>query len=273
MIWNYAYNRPLEQLQRKTINPKFFRIEVGKWLRDMKNHWSHIESESEEERLAKEKAINQNIRSAMNAVGYDLDKFMLSHAYYQIEDSYARRCFLFRVCFEHSPSRTFMPHNFDENEGGNIRIFSKAEDMRWGDRKDVTDADILCRYFFCETEEDIWDIFADGVGDIRDLCHYYTNKEKAMRMLLYIYDDDDKLLKALTGKTYKVCPNSVKEEIVSILKDEFFDGMRDDFFNENNYDRALLAWETGIPAIRNEFVRDNHAVDRHEVILNPVSIQ
>jgi hypothetical protein len=271
MIWDYSHNRPYGQHRKTAISPENFRKEVEEWLVGEKGQWLHDENESEEVRSRKEDIINQNIKYALETVNYDLDQFMLTHAYYQITDPYVRNCFLIYECLIHSPSTNLIQYNMDEYaEGYDIHILTKAEDMRWGNKKDVSDADIMCRYYFCETEEDIWDIFADGVGNIYELCRWYRkeSKDKAMQALLYIYGDNDKLVNAVTGKTYLVCPESVKEEVVSILTDEFFEGMFDSFFNEDNYERALIAWETGIPEIRKEFVRNDHAVKMLKKILS-----
>jgi len=52
-----------------------------------------------------------------------------------------------------------------------------------------------------------------------------------------------------------------KEEVVSILRDRYFEGMCDDFFIGENLEQAKLAWNTGVAEIRQEFVRDENAIN------------
>ena len=144
-----------------------------------------------------------------------------------------------------------------------IDILYRAEDFSWGGNEKVSDFDIYCRLFFCESEEDVWDIFADGIGNLEELINYYRlhDEEKAMKALLYIYSANNKFIVATTGKIYQTIPKTVKEEVVSILRDRYFEGMCDDFFIEENLEQAKLAWNTGVVEIRQEFVRDENAIN------------
>ena len=74
-------------------------------------------------------------------------------------------------------------------------------------------------------------------------------------------------MKETTGKSFKTCPASVKEKIVSILIDDYFGGMDDDFFDKKNIEQAKSAWNTGILEIRQEFVRDDHTLNILKQIL------
>lgn len=135
--------------------------------------------------------------------------------------------------------------------------------MNWGQHNTISCFDIYCRYYFCESEEDIWDIFADGIGNLEELINYYRqdDEEKAMKALLYIYSANNKLVAATTGKNYQTIPKTVKEEVVSILRNEYFEGMYDNFFIEENLEQAKLAWNTGVVEIRQEFVRDENTIN------------
>ena len=98
---------------------------------------------------------------------------------------------------------------------------------------------------------------------MEELINYYRlhDEEKAMKALLYIYSANNKFIVATTGKIYQTIPKTVKEEVVSILRDRYFEGMCDDFFIEENLEQAKLAWNTGVVEIRQEFVRDENAIN------------
>lgn len=253
MIWNYAENRPYGSYRELRVDPDSFREEVNEWIEEeLKNDTFDVKG-------------LQSVRIALDSVGYDLHEFMLSHAYNVISDAKVKEYFVVYWCLGTSPSAKFVPYNTEDYKGmddAGVEILYKAKDMRWGSRNSVSDFDILCRYYFCETEEDIWDIFADGVGDLWQLCSYYydQDKDKELKALQYIYGADKKYLKATIGKSHQTCPQSVKDEIVSILKNDFFDGMDADFFNEDNYEKALFAWNLSIPEIRQEFIKDDSAL-------------
>ena len=97
-------------------------------------------------------------------------------------------------------------------------------------------------------EQEVWNIFADGECDIDNLYDYYMSdkgdRTKALEALLYIYNKTER----------------VKNLIEKILINDFFDGMDDEFFDDANFDNAKLAWDLGIQAIRQEFIRDDHAL-------------
>lgn len=227
MVWNYIENRPLGSYREVSNKPESFCIDVNKWIEEELDN-STFDSKG-----------LQSVRSALESVGYDLHKFMLSHAYNLISNVKVKEYFVVYWCVGTSPSAKFLPYNTEEYKGmddAGVDILYRAREMYWGGQKNVLDFDIYCRYYFCETEEDVLDIFADGVGDIRQLATYYydQDKNKELNALQYIYGAENKFLKATTGKSYQACPQSVKDEIVSILKDHFLDGMDDDSFEDNN---------------------------------------
>lgn len=252
MIWNYAYNRPYDEYRELTICPEKFKAEVSQWVSEEKEQ-GLLDADGE-----------QCITNSLESVGYNLHEFMSAHAYNMISNASLREYFIVYVCLAYSPSHMFIPFNIEEYKlMGDINILRKANDLNWGQGKTVSCFDIYCRYYFCEKEEDIWDIFADGIGNLEELINYYRqdDEEKAMKALLYIYSANNKFVAATTGKNYQTIPKSVKEEVVSILKDDFFDGMYDDFFKKENLEKAKLAWDTGVVEIRQEFVRDENAIN------------
>ena len=105
-----------------------------------------------------------------------------------------------------------------------IDILYRAEDFSWGGNEKVSDFDIYCRLFFCESEEDVWDIFADGIGNLEELINYYRlhEEEKAMKALLYIYSANNKFIVATTGKKYQTIPKSfhiIKDDSLLMVAD------------------------------------------------------
>lgn len=322
MIWNYHTNCPKGDCRELSISPESFKKEIEEWLEE--NLYSGFLGTTEE----------QCIRSAMESVGYNLHLFMLSHSYDKISNDRLREYFLIYNCLSHSPSSTLIKINSEEYaEGYDVNMRYKADDMRWGkwgDKSIISDSTVYCRLYFCENEHDIWDIFADGAGDIDSLYDYYAyyneNKEKALEAMLYIYNVENKLYprkesakpesvrktianildgkflddmcdkdfskdeqdvwnifadgecdidnlydyymsdkgdrtKALEALLYIYNKTErVKNLIEKILINDFFDGMDDEFFDDANFDNAKLAWDLGIQAIRQEFIRDDHAL-------------
>lgn len=251
MIWNYSYNRPYDECRELTVSPETFKANVEQWI-----------AEGKEQELL-DATGEREITSSLESVGYNLHQFMLTHAYNMISDKSLREYFVVYMCLAYSPSKKLLPYNMEEHRlMGDIDVLYRSDDYRWGSKKNVSDFDIYCRLYFCESEQDVWDIFADGIGEIDSLYRYYIreDEDKALKVLLYIYGDDDKFMRAYTGKSFKACPESVKEKIVSILINDYFGGMYDEFFDNDNIDQAKLAWNTGILEIRQEFVRDEHAL-------------
>lgn len=251
MIWNYQYNRPYDKYRKLTVSPDIIKAEVSQWVCDQKEQ-GLLDDNGE-----------QCIINSLESVGYNLHDFMLAHAYGMISNASLREYFIVYICLAYSPSHKFIPFNIEEYRLlGDIHILRKANDMNWGHQNNISCFDIYCRYYFCETEEDIWDIFADGIGNIEELYNYYAQAdiEKAIKCLLYIYNNENKFIKITTGKSFKTCPVSVKNIIVSLLMEDCFGGMNDDFFIEENLEKAKLAWDTGVVEIRQEFVRDEKAI-------------
>lgn len=252
MNWNYAYNCPYDKYRELTVCPEKFKAEVSQWVSELKEQ-GLLDADGE-----------QCITNSLESVGYNLHEFMLAHAYDMITDASLREYFIVYMCLAYSPSHNFIPFNMEEyRQMGDINILRKANDMNWGQHNTISCFDIYCRYYFCESEEDIWDIFADGIGNLEELINYYRqdDEEKAMKALLYIYSANNKLVAATTGKNYQAIPKTVKEEVVSILRNEYFEGMYDNFFIEENLEQAKLAWNTGVVEIRQEFVRDENAIN------------
>ena len=145
MIWNYTNNRPFGECRELTISPKLFKAEVEKWV-----------SEQKEQELISA-AGEQSLNAALKSVGYDLHQFMWNHAYNMISDAKLREYFVVYMCLSYSSSQKIIPYNTVENRlMGDVDILTKSHDMRWGDTTTVSDMDIYCRLYFCETEKDVF---------------------------------------------------------------------------------------------------------------------
>ena len=248
MIWDYTYNRPLELSYPTEHDSESFRKEVDEWM---------------DNNCLLDDVSKKSIKSSLEKVGYNLNEYMTSHSYNMIDDAHIREDFIVYMCLPYSSLEKTIPINTENNRlMGDVNILSRTEDFYWGGNKDVPDFDIYCRLFFCETEEDLWAIFADGVGDIDDLISYYlrTDKDNALNALLYIYWAKNQNIEKTIGKQIITTPRSIKDKVISIFKSRFFGGMYDEFFDDDNIEKARIAWNTGIVEIRQEFVRDEKAV-------------
>ena len=270
MIWDYAYNRPLGKTRDLTINPSEFKSEVEEWLEESKDN-VFFDTGLNEIKYCED--LEQNIKASLECVKYNLHQFMLSHAYNMIKDTHLREYFIVHHCLSNSPSSRMIEFDLDFFPETGVNILAKSEDMRWGVMKTVSDADIYCRLYFCESEYDIWDIFADGVGDVKSLYFYYMGEhesDKAFMALRYIYNYEDKFLMAVGHRAHKTCPESVKKGIESILIDYYFDRMDDSFFDEKNIERVQEAWNTGILEVRKEFLKTEQSLKMLKEILNNI---
>jgi hypothetical protein len=318
-------NCPQGGCRELTVNPVSFKEQIEGWLEDNRRDSDFLDASDE-----------QRIRSSLDRVGYDLHQYMMSHAYDEIANNRLKEYFLVYNCLAYSPAIKLIKINSEEyKETYDVDMRYIANDMRWGkfgNKSTVSYSTVYCRLYFCETEQDIWDIFADGVGDIDSLYDYYAydkdDEEKALDVLLYIYNVKNK-----KGSKPKSVKNSIagilerefledrhivyfsKNEhdiwdifadgaedldslydyyayekkdknkafeaiwyiynkkvgvrgcIAKILKNKFFEGMDDDFFNRNNFLNAKFAWDLNIPEIRQEYIRDDHALAMLKKIL------
>ncbi len=244
------------EIRDLTISPEDFKLKVEEWLEESKDD-GFFDRGLDEIKYCED--LEQNIRASLECVKYDLHQFMLSHAYSVIKDPRLRDYFIFYICLSYSPSTEIIEFDMNFYPETGVNILAKSDDMRWGLESTVSDSDIYCRLYFCESEYDIWDIFAEGVGDIRGLYWYYIyngENEKVLRAMLYVYN--------------KRCPKSVKEEIESILINQYYDGMYDNFFDEKNIERVQEAWNTKILEIRKEFLQSDHSLKMLKRILNSI---
>lgn len=64
---------------------------------------------------------------------------------------------------------------------------------RWDEER----CDVPCRLYFCETEEDIWDMLLDGIGNPCDFVYAYGGFSRGYDFCLYT-EILEKRLRALT---------------------------------------------------------------------------
>lgn len=243
MIWNYFENRP-SHVRKAQLTPDELKKEVEERLRIAPDYGFYSDAEYSEE-------AERQIRASLESVNYDMNEYMLTHSYNMIEDEDVREGFLIAHFLFKSPSDEMF--FFDELEISRIDFFTKADDMydNWKiyhERRradEINKFDIYYRLYFCETEKDIWDIFADGVGNIDNMFDYY-----------YSQDDDDKTYKFLMYVYLSLhCPQSVKNKIIDILINVYFKGMDKEFFQDENLEKVQQAWDTELLEVRTEFLK------------------
>ena len=136
---------------------------------------------------------------AFQIYDFDLNRFMSERGYDQIDDVNLQVEVLMTIfcSLDHHPMSSFMTDWIN----GYLDFFKR-------DNQDITDVEILHYLYFCSTEEDIWKMMAEGVGDIKGLylwymgvrdttieevtgipCNCQKDEDKAARMLNYLLDD------------------------------------------------------------------------------------
>lgn len=247
MVWDYFENRPLGHVRKAQLTPDELKKEVEDWLYEMadRNQWRWLDYEAEYS-----EETERQIRASLESVNYDMNEYMLTHSYKMIEDEDVREEFLRLFFLYHSPSGELI-YFYDEKR---IDFFTKADDMYENWRiyharrrsDEINKFDIYYRLYFCETEKDIWDIFADGVGSMFDMFYLYY----------YSQDDDDKTYEFLMYVYLSShCPQSVKNWIVDTLIYTYFKGMNEEFFQDKNLEKVQQAWDTELLEVRTEFLK------------------
>lgn len=109
---------------------------------------------------------------------FDFYKFMIEKDYELIENEELKIEVLMSVCFPilKLPIAKFMTDWIN----GYLDLFKRKSD-------DISEIEALHKLFFCTTEQDIWKLFASGIGDLTSLYHWYKG------------DDLNPILEAATG--------------------------------------------------------------------------
>ena len=111
---------------------------------------------------------------AFEKYGFNFDKLMAEKGYELIEDEELRVEILMSICFPliHQPISKFMIDWLN----GYLDFFERDPKLRWEDGSEITDTEIICRLFYCDTEQDIWHLMAKGIGDIKSMYLWYKGQ-------------------------------------------------------------------------------------------------
>ncbi len=271
-----------------------------------------------------DEAILESFYNAFAANDFDVDAFMEEGSYNLITDRVLRYELLKRI-LNVAPISEFFPGRVGKVKSGKFAelfgdtlylldtcgdFFSNpdgsnswVESLDEGTRKELKalnideddyvsnlgrhlDEETILYLYQCNSEYNLWRLFASGMGNIKEMFLYYyrDNEEKAKQFLKCVYDDAKYLsifsalekedgqsemdialrrVKKLHGDLTKI-----KFQVESIFLNEVYPIADDDFFTHDNYELALEAWKMNIPAIRKEFVRNKASLDILKRILN-----
>ncbi len=114
------------------------------------------------------------IWQAFKLYDFSLDWFMSERGYEKIEDDEQRNEVLMSVCFPliKQPLSRFMTDWLN----GYLDFFKLASDVHveW---KEYSETELLHCLYNCETEYDIWNFLAEGIGDMPALYKWYKGLE------------------------------------------------------------------------------------------------
>lgn len=240
MIWNKNDNRPLDYKKRLAL-PKYELEE--RMINDVLYRFS---SDQKDEALR-----------SLELSKWDIDEYFYGHSYNLISDRYLRYTVM-QALLEYSPIReVFFTNDF-------LACWSAFETPggrnTWKDKDGFSylDENSICRLFFCDNEQDVWEYFADGNGDLFLITEYYSQcDETELPFLMYLLNHTDPFIEYTTGEKYRLVPRY--DEVIDLLKDYY--GMEhDSFFSPEGISKAKEVWETGIEDLRVEFVKSEKAL-------------
>ena len=125
------------------------------------------------------------------------------------------------------------------------------------------DENSICRLFFCNDEQDVWEYFASGYGNYLTMveyyysCNYNDGDDSVLPFLMYLINHYDQLVYFYTRKRYQSVPRY--NEVIALLKD-YYEMYSDSFFSQENISTAKEVWETGIEELRVEFVKSEEGL-------------
>ena len=219
----------------------------------------------------------KKLHSFFSSIDFDVDEFMKSRSYNLVADRKERNALLSFILNEAPISCDIFP---DVANGNYIELWEAFHNPNgnntWKDGGYThLDEDTMRLLFFCESERDVWRIFAAGIGDINKMFTYYYRKNEKHSKEFLLFVRRNALLDIPAFGFAKSLPFAMevsqygKEHgngvIVDVLVDRFlatdyYDIDNEAFFSPDNYEMAKDAWETGILSFRKEFVRDNQAL-------------
>ena len=183
MLWHDGYNRPVVQQNRFDFSINQLQ-EIKSDLYDHLNICNFSSSEIDE------------IFRSLETVKWNLDEYFRSHSYNKIWNR-SKRYDVLEFLLEYSPIRDLFI------TGGTLAewdAFKNPDDSNTWKEKDndycILDENSICRLFFCNNEKDVWEYFADGYGNYREMVEYYYERK--------YHDGDDLVLPFLM---YLINPN------------------------------------------------------------------
>lgn len=153
--WNKEKQAPVEgtfarlNIPGKELMEKFRLILTEKW--EDRGLWTHLGRSDMADLLANE--------------GLTLDEYLLNHLY-RTEDTYNYQpCVLYLLL---RAASEFMPEERRERFLYMLGMDALRKGMSVSD-----EMDFLCRLYYCESDEDVWDILLEGIGDPRYFAYGY----------------------------------------------------------------------------------------------------
>lgn len=250
MLWYDGYNRPVVQQNRFDFSINQLQ-EIKSDLYDHLNNCNFSSSEIDE------------IFRSLETVKWNLDEYFRSHSYNMIFNRNNRYKVL-EYLLEYAPIRDLFVTGCTLAEWD---AFKNPDDSNTWKEKDndycILDENSICRLFFCNDEKDVWEYFADGYGNYREMVEYYYEKEyhdgddSVLHFLMYLINHYDQLVYFYTRKRYQSVPRY--NEVIELLK-EYYNMYSDSFFSQDNISIAKEVWETGIQELRVEFIKSKEGL-------------
>ena len=251
-----GYNRPVVQMDR-------FDFSINQLLEiksDLYDHLNNCNFSSGE--------IDEVFRS-LETVKWNFDEYFRSHSYNMIKNTRIRYDVL-EFLLEYSPIRDLFITGGTLAEWDALK--NPDDSNTWQKDNDYCclDENSICRLFFCNDEQDVWEYFADGYGNYREMVEYYYEKEyhdgdnSVLPFLMYLINHDDPFLYSCTRKKYRSVPRY--NEVIELLM-EYYNMYSDSFFSQDNISIAKEVWETGIEELRVEFVKSEERLEILKQIL------
>ncbi len=192
------------------------------------------------------------IQNLFNNVGYSVERFMLNHTWKCIESAKIRFRLIDEFIFRSFRELGILDYvdycqkvAFLKRNGKNDEFIEYIKELS------PEDFDNLARLYFCQTESDVWDMYAEGIGSVHDMANFYDDQEKNLSFLRYIYNRGNH-----------------SDEVIWALEVNLGMIDYDEFFEKGNMDKIQRAWETGIMEIREKFVHTESSLQRLKEILD-----
>ena len=104
---------------------------------------------------------------------FDMDRFMAEKKYELIDDDVILWEVMWVVCF---PLIPLFERFVADHLNGYLNFMKRDPQLRWEDGSLITDGDVFKCLYDCKTEEDIWKLMAQGIGDVTALYHWYMGE-------------------------------------------------------------------------------------------------